>query len=342
MKDDSPFHAILTMVADGAELDRSAAQRAFTLLMEGGVTPTQMAAFLMALRVRTESVEEITGAALAMRAKANGVQAPSDAVDTCGTGGDGTGTLNISTAVALVVAGCGVPVAKHGNRAVSSKAGSSDVLGALGINIDASTQAVERSIREAGVGFLMAPNHHPAMRHVAPVRAELGLRTLFNILGPLCNPAGVRRQVIGVYARRWLKPLAQVLRELGSEHVWLVHGGDGMDELTLTDESHVAELKNGTVRAFSVAPEDVGLPRAALADLAGGDAEANAQRIRELLGGEPGPFRNIVLLNSAAVLIVSGRTANLQEGIAAAGRSIDTGAAQTALDRLIACTQEST
>jgi len=308
--------------------------------MEGQASQAQTAAFLMALRVRTEQVEEIAGAAQAMRAKATRVRAPAGAVDTCGTGGDGLGTVNVSTATALVVAGCGVPVAKHGNRAVSSKSGSSDVLNALGVNVAAPVAAVEQAMRVAGVGFLLATVYHPAMRHVGPVRADLGLRTVFNLLGPLANPAGVRRQVIGVFADRWLEPLARVLHELESEHAWIVHGTDGMDELTTTDATLVAELKGGQVRTFTVTPEDAGLSRAAPAELVGGDAAANAASIRNLLDGKRGPYRDIVVLNAAAALIVAQRADDLKEGAAQAARSIDTGAAGTALDRLVECTQE--
>ena len=334
------FREVLARVADGGVLDRAQAEHAFSLLMEGAATPAQTAAFLMALRVRTERVDEIAGAARAMRAKATPVSAPPGAVDTCGTGGDGLGTVNVSTATALVVAGCGVPVAKHGNRAVSSKSGSSDVLGALGVDVAAPQAAVEAAMREAGVGFLMAPLYHPAMRHVGPVRADLGLRTIFNLLGPLANPAGVRRQVIGVFAARWLTPLAKVLRELGSEHAWIVHGGDGMDELTLTGASRVAELRDGRVRTFTVAPEDAGLARSAADDLVGGDAAANAAAIRRLLDGAPGPYRDIVRLNAGAALVVAGRAGDLRAGAALAARSIDTGAAGAALGRLVACTKE--
>ena len=340
MSDGPAFREILAAVADGRTLTRNQAQHAFSLLMEGQASQAQTAAFLMALRVRTEQVEEIAGAAQAMRAKATRVSAPAGAVDTCGTGGDGLGTVNVSTATALVVAGCGVPVAKHGNRAVSSKSGSSDVLDALGVDVAAPVAAVEQAMRVAGVGFLLATVYHPAMRHVGPVRADLGLRTVFNLLGPLANPAGVRRQVIGVFADRWLEPLARVLHELESEHAWIVHGADGMDELTTTGATHVAELKGGRVRTFTVTPEDAGLSRAAPAELVGGDAAANAASIRNLLDGQRGPYRDIVVLNAAAALIVAQRADDLEEGAAQAARSIDTGAAGTALDRLVECTQE--
>ena len=339
MSEGPPFRDILAAVADGQTLTRDQAQHAFSLLMEGQASQAQTAAFLMALRVRTEQVEEIAGAAQAMRAKATRARAPAGAIDTCGTGGDGLGTVNVSTATALVVAGCGVPVAKHGNRAVSSKSGSSDVLDALGVNVAAPVDAVEQAMRVAGVGFLLATVYHPAMRHVGPVRADLGLRTVFNLLGPLANPAGVRRQVIGVFADRWLEPLARVLHELESEHAWIVHGADGMDELTTTGATHVAELKGGKVRTFTVTPEDAGLSRAAPAQLVGGDAAANAASVRNLLDGQRGPYRDIVVLNAAAALIVAQRADDLEEGASQAARSIDTGAAGTALDRLVECTQ---
>ena len=339
MSEGPPFRDILAAVADGQTLTRNQAQHAFSLLMEGQASQAQTAAFLMALRVRTEQVEEIAGAAQAMRARATRVRAPAGAIDTCGTGGDGLGTVNVSTATALVVAGCGVPVAKHGNRAVSSKSGSSDVLDALGVNVAAPVDAVEQAMRVAGVGFLLATVYHPAMRHVGPVRADLGLRTVFNLLGPLANPAGVRRQVIGVFADRWLEPLARVLHELESEHAWIVHGADGMDELTTTGATHVAELKGGKVRTFTVTPEDAGLSRAAPAELVGGDAAANAASIRNLLDGQRGPYRDIVVLNAAAALIVAQRADDLEEGASQAACSIDTGAAGTALDRLVECTQ---
>jgi anthranilate phosphoribosyltransferase len=274
-----------------------------------------------------------------MRAKVLPVSAPPGAIDTCGTGGDASGTFNISTTAAFVVAGCGVPVAKHGNRALSSKSGSADVLTALGVDIDADLRLVERAIREAKIGFLMAPRHHSAMRHVAPTRVELGTRTIFNILGPLSNPAGAKRQLVGVFAAQWTEPLAEVLGRLGSERAWVVHG-EGLDELTTAGATQVSELRDGKVRTFTLTPEEVGLPRARREDLKGGDAEHNAERLRDLLAGERGPRRDIVLLNSAAALVVAGKAKDLREGIALAGDSIDSGAAQAVLDRLIAITHE--
>jgi anthranilate phosphoribosyltransferase len=274
-----------------------------------------------------------------MRAKVLPVSAPPDAIDTCGTGGDASGTFNISTTSALVVAGCGVPVAKHGNRALSSKSGSADVLTALGVNIDADLRLVERAIREAKIGFLMAPRHHTAMRHVGPTRVELGTRTIFNILGPLSNPAGAKRQLVGVFAAQWIEPLAEVLGRLGSERAWVVHG-EGLDELTTAGTTQIAELRDGKVRTFTVTPEEVGLPRARRDDLKGGDAENNAGKLRDLLAGEHGPRRDIVLLNSAGALVVAGKAKDLREGIALAARSIDSGAARSVLERLIAITHE--
>jgi anthranilate phosphoribosyltransferase len=273
-----------------------------------------------------------------MREKMLPVDAPPDAVDIVGTGGDGHNTYNVSTCAAIVAAGAGVPVAKHGNRAVSSLSGASDVLTALGVKIDVPPLVISRAIAEAGVGFMWAPLHHPAMKSWAPARAELGVRTLLNLLGPLANPAGVKRQVVGVYAPAWTVPIAEALKSLGSEHAWVVHGSDGLDEITTTGPTRVAELKDGKVSSFEVRPEDAGLPRATLADLEGGDATANAAAIREVLAGEPGAFRDIVLLNAGAALIVGGKAATLREAAERAARSLDTGAAARALDKLVAVT----
>jgi len=332
--------ALLAKVAGGAALSTEEAERAFDVIMSGDATPAQIGAFLMALRVRGETVEEITGAVRIMRAKALHVAAPAGAIDIVGTGGDAAGTFNISTAAAFVVAGAGVPVAKHGNRAVSSKSGAADVLVALGVNIDADMALVERSIAEAGIGFLMAPRHHSAMRHVAGPRGELGVRTIFNILGPLSNPAGVKRQFTGAFDRRWIEPMARTLGNLGSEAAWVVHGADGLDELTTTGPSFVAEVKAGKVRTFEVAPEDAGLARAKPEDLRGGDAAANAAAMRDVLGGRKGPLRDVALYNAGAALTVAGRAATLKDGVALAAKSIDSGAAAKALDRLIAITNE--
>jgi anthranilate phosphoribosyltransferase len=331
---------IIQKVSTGACLCAEEIEAALDLMSTGAASPVQMGAFLMALRVRGETVDEITGAARLLRSRMLTVNAPADAIDIVGTGGDSHGTYNVSTCAAIVAAGAGVKVAKHGNRSVSSLSGASDVLTALGVKVDVDADLVSRAVAQAGVGFMWAPMHHPAMKQWAPVRAELGIRTIFNLLGPLCNPAGVKRQVIGVFDKKWVEPIADVMRNLGSEHVWVVHGSDGMDELTTTGPSTVAELKDGDVAVFEVVPEDAGLPRAKLVDLKGGDAKANAEAIRVLLQGEPGPFRDIVLLNAAAALIVAGKAANLADGVKRAARAIDTGAANTALDKLIASTNE--
>ena len=329
------FKALIGRVASGAALTVEEARAAFDAMMEGAATPAQMGGFLMALRVRGETVDEITGGAQAMRARAFSIEAPEGTIDTCGTGGDAKGTFNISTAAALVAAGCGVPVAKHGNRALSSRSGSADLLAALGVTIDADMALVRAALWEAGIGFLMAPRHHGAMRHVGPTRVELGTRTVFNLLGPLANPASARRQLIGVFDAKWAEPMAEVLRALGSERVWIVHGGDGADELTTTGPSTVVELDAGVICRFEVAPEDAGLPRAAPNDLRGGDAEANAAIVRAVLDGAPGPARDIVLLNSAAALIVAGRARDLRDGARIAAEAIDSGSARAALARLV-------
>ncbi len=338
--DMNDFKDLVRRVAAGDRLGVESARQAFDIMMSGDATPAQMGGFLLALRVRGETVEEITGGAMALRRRAVEVEAPEGAIDTCGTGGDGSGSFNISTASAIVAAGAGLPVAKHGNRAVSSKSGSADVLTALGVNLDADMALVEKCLREANIGFLLAPRHHGAMRHVAGTRVELGTRTIFNLLGPLSNPAGAKRQLLGVFAEQWVEPLAQVLRNLGSERVWVVHAFDGMDELSTTGSTKVAELKDGEVRNFEVTPQALGLPVAEADDLKGGDAQANAAIMRALLAGEKGPIRDIVLLNSGAALIVGAKAESLAEGIALAGEAIDTGAARGALDKLVAISNE--
>jgi anthranilate phosphoribosyltransferase len=295
----------------------------------------------MALRVRGETIEEITGAVRVMREKALRVAAPEDAIDIVGTGGDASGTLNISTGAAIVVAAAGVPVAKHGNRALSSKCGSADVLAALGVNIDADIALVERAIREARIGFLMAPRHHSAMRHVAGPRVELGIRTVFNLLGPLSNPAGVKRQFSGAFARQWIEPMARVLGKLGCERAWVAHGVDGIDELTTTGLSYVAELNNGEIRTFEVVPGDAGLPVAQPEHLKGGDGATNAAAMRSMLNGEPGAFRDAVVYNAAAALIVAGKVEALAEGAVSAAAAIDDGRAQATLDKLVQITNGS-
>ncbi|MDK9720250.1 MAG: anthranilate phosphoribosyltransferase [Rhodospirillales bacterium] len=326
--------AVLNRLAQGVQLSESEAEQAFDIIMSGNATPAQIGAFLMALRLRGETVEEITGAVRIMRAKALSIDAPSNAIDVVGTGGDASGTYNISTAAALVVAACGVPVAKHGNKALSSKSGAADVLTALGVKIDCDMPLVGESLWQAHIGFLMAPRHHSAMRHVAGPRVELGTRTIFNLLGPLSNPAGAKRQLTGVFAPQWVEPLAQVLGRLGSEKAWVMHG-DGMDELTTTGASQVAELKDGKVACFEVTPEMAGIERAAKADLVGGDPAHNAAALVALLDGALGPYRDIVLLNAAAALIVADKVADLRAGAAMAAEAIDGGAAKMVLKKLI-------
>ena len=335
--DTTGFKVLIAKAAQGQRLSEAESADAFDAMLSGNATPSQMGGFLMALRVRGETVEEITGAARAMRAKALMVQAPANAIDTCGTGGDASGSFNISTATALVVAGAGVPVAKHGNRNLSSKCGSADVLAALGVNIDADPGMVQRAIEEAKIGFLMAPRYHGAFRHVMPTRVELGTRTIFNLLGPLSNPAGAKRQLLGVFAQEWVRPLAEVLGKLGSERAWVVHG-EGMDELTTTGTSVVAELKDGKVTSFEVKPEDFGLARASRAAIAGSDPAENAARMQALLRGEKGPIRDIVLLNAGAALVVAGQARNHREGIEIAATSIDGGKAAAALAAMVTIT----
>lgn len=331
---------LLNKIADRGTLSAGEMEDALDLLMSGVATPVQMGAFLMALRVRGETVGEITGAARLLRARMTPAEAPPGAIDIVGTGGDSHGTYNVSTAAAIVAAGAGAAVAKHGNRSVSSLSGASDVLQALGVKIDVGPMTVGRAIASANVGFLWAPMHHPAMKQWAPIRADLGIRSLFNLLGPLCNPASVKRQVLGVYDRKWVEPVAETLKNLGSVHAWVVHGCDGMDELTTTGTSVVAELHDGNIHVFEITPEDAGLPRASLETLKGGDAQHNAAKLRALLHGEHGPYRDIVLFNTAAALIVAGKAASLEDGVRLAALSIDSGAAATALDKLVAATNE--
>jgi anthranilate phosphoribosyltransferase len=329
---------LLARVADGRTLDEAEAERAFDIMMSGDATPSQIGAFLMALRVRGETVDEITAAARIMRAKAHPIAAPAGAIDVVGTGGDASGTLNISTGAALVVAGCGIPVAKHGNRALSSRAGAADVLTALGVNIDCDMALIERSMHEAGIGFMMAPRHHSATRHVAGPRVELGTRTVFNLLGPLSNPAGVKRLLVGVFAKTWVEPMAHVLGKLGAEKAWVVHGADGLDELTTTGPSYVAELSDGKVRTFMISPGDAGLSTAKPADLKGGDGAYNAVAMTTMLGGGKGAYRDIVLYTAAAALIVADRAKDLRDGVRIAAESIDSGKARAALAKMIEVT----
>lgn len=329
------FKPFIAKIAAGSPLSREDAAAAFDQLLSGAATPAQIGAFLMALRVRGESVDEIAGAVTAMRAKMVRVEAPEDAIDIVGTGGDASGSYNVSTCAAFIVAGAGVKVAKHGNRALTSKSGAADVLMALGVKIDTPPDVISRCISEAGLGFMFAPAHHGAMKHVGPVRLELGTRTIFNLLGPLSNPAGVRRQLLGVFAPQWLEPLVEVLRSLGSTRVIAVHGSDGLDELTTTAESHVVSLENGTITRSTVAPEDIGLRRVSAEALKGGDGVHNAKALRAVLEGEKTAYRDIAILNAAASLMVAGRASGLPEGAALAATSIDSGAARARLDKLI-------
>jgi anthranilate phosphoribosyltransferase len=328
--------SIIGKVATGASLSREEAASAFDSMMSGEATPSQMGGLLMALRVRGETVEEITGAVSAMRAKMLRVNAPDDAVDIVGTGGDGSGSVNVSTCASFIVAGAGVPVAKHGNRALSSRSGAADVLASLGVKIDLRPDQVGRCVKDAGIGFMFAPAHHPAMKNVGPTRVELATRTIFNLIGPLSNPAGVKRQMVGVFSRQWVQPLAQVLKNLGAESVWVIHGSDGLDEITLTGPTAVAALQNGEIRTFEVTPEEAGLSRADGDALRGGDPDANALALQSVLDGRPSAYRDVALLNAAAALIVAGRAKTLKEGVAAASESLDSGAAAARLKHLIA------
>jgi anthranilate phosphoribosyltransferase len=329
------IRSLIAKVATGAALSRDEAANAFEQMMSGEVTPSQMGGLLMALRVRGETVDEITGAVSVMRAKMLPVHAPPDAIDVVGTGGDALGSFNISTCAALIVAGAGVPVAKHGNRALSSRSGAADVLSALGVNIDLTPEQIGLCIREAGIGFMFAPAHHPAMKNVGATRAELGTRTIFNLLGPLSNPAGVRRQMIGVFSKQWTEPLAHVLKNLGAESVWVVHGSDGLDEITTSGPTSVTALQSGVIRSFEISPEDIGLAKVKPEALRGGDAQSNAKAVEDVLEGKKTPFRDVALLNAAAALVVAGKAKDLKAGLALAVHSVDSGEAEGRLDRLI-------
>ena len=329
---------LISAAADRA-LSRAEAEDAFAILFEGEATPAQLGGFLMALRTRGETVDEYAAAAGAMRARCVKVHAPEGAMDVVGTGGDGRGTLNISTAAAFVVAGAGVPVAKHGNRNLSSKSGAADALGALGIEVMVGAPLVERAIAEAGIGFMMAPMHHPAMRHVGPVRAELGTRTIFNILGPLTNPAGVKRQLTGAFSARLIRPMAETLAALGSEAAWVVHGSDGTDEISIAGPTAVVALEEGKLRSFEVHPEEGGLPVHPFEDILGGSPAENAAALRALLDGAPGAYRDAVLLNAGAALLIAGKAVDLRSGVELARESIDSGAARDRLARLAAISQ---
>ncbi len=325
-------------MASNAPLSRAQAEAAFNLLMSGHTTHSQIAGLLMAMRTRGESVDEFAAAAAVLRKKCIGVRAPKNAMDIVGTGGDGKGTLNISTATAFVVAGCNVPVAKHGNRNLSSQSGAADVLGALGINVMAEPETAEKAINQVGIGFMMAPMHHPAMKHVMPVRQELGTRTIFNILGPLTNPAQVKYQLTGTFSPELVVPMAKTLGELGCRKAWIVHGDDGTDEISIAGKSRVAELSNGTVSETEIHPEDAGLAVHPFASIKGGDPQYNAQAITKLLAGEMFPYRDAVLLNAAAALVVVGRAVHLKDGVEMAREAIDSGRARQKLDDLVVCT----
>jgi anthranilate phosphoribosyltransferase len=328
------FKSFVQKVATGATLNRSEANEAFDSMLSGGATPAQIGAFLMALRVRGETVDEISGAVASLRSKVIPVLASDDAMDIVGTGGDGSGSYNVSTAAALIVAGCGVKVAKHGNRGMSSKSGTADTLAALGVKLDVTPEIIARCVSEAGIGFMFAQGHHPAMKHVGPYRVEMGTPTIFNLMGPLSNPAGVRKQLLGVYSPKWVEPLAHVLRELGSTDVWVVHGS-GLDEITLTGTTKVAQLKDGKVITFELAPEDAGLERCKPEALKGGEAQENAAALRTVLAGKASAYADIAKLNAAAALIVAGKASDLKEGVAQASASIKSGAAEAALEKLV-------
>ncbi len=330
----------LIFAASEGPLSRSQAEAAFEELFEGTATPAQMGGLLMALRARGESVSEYAAAAAAMRARCRAVRAPEDAIDIVGTGGDGKGTLNISTAAAFVVAGAGVPVAKHGNRNLSSKSGSADALMQMGIDVMVDVALVERALVEVGIAFMMAPVHHPAVAAVMPVRQELGCKTIFNILGPLTNPAGVKRQLTGAFAPDLIFPMAETLQQLGSERAWLVHGGDGTDELSISDVSQVAVLADGRITGREVHPEDAGLPVHPFRDILGGTPEENGRAFAALLAGEPGAYRDAVLLNAAAALLIADRVSDLRSGAEMAAEAIDSGAARAKVDGLARITSE--
>ncbi len=332
MDDLKPF---LAHVADGKSLSRDQAIEAFDILMSGKATPSQIGAFLMALRLRGETVDEITGAVYQMRNKMTRVDAPADAVDIVGTGGTGTKTYNISTCAAMVMAGAGVSVAKHGNKALSSLSGSGDVLSSLGVNLAQSPEGIRRCIEEAGIGFMFAPNHHSTMRYVGPTRVEMGVRTIFNLLGPLSNPAGVKRQLIGVFSPDWQIHFAETLKTLGSEFVWVVYGAGGLDEISTLGETKVAQLKDGEISEFIIAPEDVGIKRATIEDIRGGTGNHNAKALSALLEGEKGPYRDIVLMNAAAGLLIAGKAETYADGIELAAETIDSGKALAALNKLV-------
>ena len=335
--------SLIQTITSGASYEQAQIKQAFHDIMSGEVSPALISGFLIALKMRGETPEDITAGASTLREMADKISAPAGAIDIVGTGGDGLGTYNISTASAFVVAGCGVTVAKHGNRAVSSKSGAADVLTSLGLNLDAPFEVLERALSDAGVCFLMAPRHHSAMRHVGPIRAELGIRTIFNLLGPLSNPALVSRIMVGVYDKQWCRPFAQALSALGTTDAWVVHGMDGLDEVTTTTSTHVAQLRDGVITEFEIHPSDYGIKTASLDDLKGGDGEVNAKALRAILSGEAGEFaayRDAVCMNSAAALVATGHCAQFDEALAKAKEAIPNGKALAALDRLVAITNE--
>jgi anthranilate phosphoribosyltransferase len=329
------FKPIIAKVATGSPLTREEAEKAFEQILSGEATLAQMGAFLMALRVRGETVDEISGAVTAMRAKMLRVNAPADAIDIVGTGGDNSGSWNVSTLAAILTAATGLKIAKHGNRAASSKSGSADVLTALGVKVGIDAAGIERCINDAGVGFMFAPAYHSSMRHVAPVRVELGTRTIFNILGPLSNPAGVKKQVIGVFSESWMMPIAETLKSLGSTDLWIVHGSDGLDEITTTGETKIVALKNGAITSFTIKPEDAGLNRAKPEALKGGDGEHNAKALLAVLNGERTAYRDIAVLNAAAALVVADRAATLDDAARIVEAAIDDGRAKQVLETLV-------
>lgn len=330
----SGLKPFIAKIATRQPLTRQEASDAFEILMSGEASMAQVGGFLMGLRVRGETVDEIAGAVSIMRQKMVPVDAPDDAIDIVGTGGDGTNTYNISTLAALIVAGAGVPVAKHGNRALSSKSGTADALSQLGVKLDIEPDMISRCIREAGIGFMFAQLHHPAMRHVGPARVELGARTIFNIVGPLSSPARVKKQLFGVYSPEWLIPGAEALRDLGLTSAWVVHGS-GLDEITTTGPSQVAELKDGQIRSFELTPDDFGVETVSLDAIRGGDGAVNAAALRDVLGGAKTPYRDVALCNAAASLIVAGKAKDVTEGMHLASQSLDTGSAARALETLI-------
>ncbi|PZU86834.1 MAG: anthranilate phosphoribosyltransferase [Shinella sp.] len=330
----SGLKPFIAKIAARQALTRQEASDAFEVMMSGEASMAQIGGFLMALRVRGETVDEIAGAVSIMRSKMVSVEAPEDAIDIVGTGGDGTNTYNISTLASLIVAGAGVPVAKHGNKALSSKSGTADALSQLGVKLDIDPETISRCIREAGIGFMFAQIHHPAMRHVGPARVELGTRTIFNIVGPLSSPANVKRQLFGVYSPEWLLPGAEALRDLGLTSAWVVHGS-GLDEVTTTGPTQVAALKNGEITAFELTPDDFGVPTVSLEAIRGGDGAVNAAALREVLSGAKNAYRDVALCNAAASLIVAGRVDNVRDGMTVASKALDSGLAAAALDKLI-------